>query len=370
MMNGKANLLLSAIMMVAGCVGDPSQADGRGAAGKADGYGDPTATLVLSCEASGGAGADLVLTVAGDAFDVEALSGETRLFAAAGQRPSLDVKPQDQDGAFAEFVEFDPKGLQAVPVLGTPRVEIELADRGQLLYIEASRQVELTCDVDGPALLAYLGLTPSWIDELPIRHVSRVGFDIDDTLMFTTPTFARGFVTGGLPKPDDVLFWTQTNGCDHGCPEASLTLPDGSTKLLPANVASTPKEMAIALVEAHLAMGHEVYAITARPDINGDPLRDYLESTLGIPSDHLFFEPDLDQPGNPKGKTDRIEALALDIFYGDSDSDITDAMQVTTRSVVPIRFFRSPRSSNRKDGMLNKYHPGYFGEVIVEGSYE
>jgi acid phosphatase (class B) len=230
--------------------------------------------------------------------------------------------------------------------------------------------VELTCDVDAPALLEYLGLTPVWIEELPIKAVSRVGFDIDDTLMFSTPTFARGFATGGLPKPDDMLFWTQTNGCDQGCAEAALTLPDGTPKLLPASEASTPKEMAMALIEAHRAMGHEVYAITARPDINGNPLREYLESTLGIPRDHLFFEPDLDQPGNPKGKTDRIEALALDVFYGDSDSDITDAVQVRTRTVLPIRFLRSPRSSNRKDGRLNKYHPGYFGEAIVAESYD
>jgi acid phosphatase class B len=207
--------------------------------------------------------------------------------------------------------------------------------------------------------------------------VSAVGFDIDDTLAFTTPTFARGFVTGGTPAPTDVLFWTATNGCDHGCASETITLLDGTTKLLPANVASTAKSKALDLIALHQAKGHKVYAITARPDINGDPLRDYVEGELGIPRANVFFEPDMDQPGNPKGKTDRMESLNLDLFYGDSDSDITDAAKtfvdaagVRTKEMRAVRFQRSPKSSNRKAGKLNKYHPGYFGEAIVRGSYE
>ncbi len=113
-----------------------------------------------------------------------------------------------------------------------------------------------------------------------------------------------------------------------------------------------------------------MYAITARPDIAGDALRGYIESELGIASDHVFFEPDLDQPGNPAGKTDRMAQLALDVFYGDSDSDITDSQKVVGGHVRGIRVLRSPKSSNRKDGRLNKYHPGYYGETIVTGSYD
>jgi acid phosphatase class B len=108
-----------------------------------------------------------------------------------------------------------------------------------------------------------------------------------------------------------------------------------------------------------MSRGHEVYAITARPDINGDPLRDYLEEQLGIPRDHVFFE--------PGGKAGRIHSLGLDAYYGDSDSDITEAAKAHVRG---IRFLRSPRSSNRQSGRLAKYHPGYFGEPIIANSYE
>jgi acid phosphatase class B len=58
------------------------------------------------------------------------------------------------------------------------------------------------------------------------------------------------------------------------------------------------------------------------------------------------------------------------VFYGDSDSDITDAKKVQTKSIRPIRFLRSPKSSNRKEGRLNQYHPGYYGESIIADSYE
>jgi acid phosphatase class B len=64
-----------------------------------------------------------------------------------------------------------------------------------------------------------------------------------------------------------------------------------------------------------------------------------------------------------------MAALHLDAFYGDSDSDITDARKVQGNTVRGIRFLRSPRSSNRSSGRLAKYHPGYFGEPIIAGSY-
>jgi len=230
------------------------------------------------------------------------------------------------------------------------------------------------CNVKRGTLLRFFGIKPVALPK--IRNVKAVGFDIDDTLSFTSPAFVRGFATGGLPKPDDTLFWTHVNACDKGCAEESIILPNGTKKELPANVASTPKSLAVALVRRHLALGHRVYAITARPDINGEALREYIESEFGIVKADVYFEPEMDLPGNPAGKTDRIEALDLDVFYGDSDSDITDARKafkgsngLQRKQVDAIRFLRSPKSSNRKAGYLNKYHPGYFGEPILANSY-
>jgi len=320
--------------------------------------------------------AELSINKIGSEFDIRASTQSQSLFDITGQRPSLNVRVEDGTSQVAnEFVDFKDKGLVVVPVESPKKLEIELGVVArQVKYSDGNKLVQMTCPLGSKDLLSFLDIAPKSSVFFP--GVKAVAFDIDDTLMFTSPAFARGFATGGSPKPDDVLFWTHTNGCDAGCPEVTITLPNGTTKVLPANGASSPKAKAVELIKYHRAMGHEVYAITARPDINGDSLRDFLESQMGIDAAHIYFEPDMDQTHNPAGKTDRIESLNLDIFYGDSDSDITDTLNafvdssgVRRKKVEPIRFLRSPKSSNRKAGMLNKYHPGYFGEPILADSY-
>jgi acid phosphatase class B len=333
------------------------------------------AGLTLRCT-SDGIGTKVVIAARNFTFDVTATANGNALFQASAQRPSLNARIEDGASTTVnEYVDFHDSGLETVAVDSPNAIEIDLGGAKTFVYKDAAKTVQLTCSFDKERVLRFLKISP--VPSVDMTGVKAVAFDIDDTLAFTTPTFARGFATGGQPKPEDILFWTHTNGCDAGCPSETLTLPDGTTKVLPATAASTPKAKALELIAFHKSQGHRVYAITARPDINGDPLRDYLEQALGIDRNDVFFEPDIDQPGNPKGKTDRIESLDLDIFYGDSDSDITDTAKAfadgsgAPRKVVrPIRFLRSPKSSNRKAGKLNKYHPGYYGEPVLEGSYD
>jgi acid phosphatase class B len=336
-----------------------------------------------SFRCSSAAGSAKVAIVARDgAFELTATAGATTLFAARDQRPSLNARIEDgASSAVNEYIDFNPKGLETVPVDGPKAIELDLVAKAQayyakkLTYRDGATTIELSCRVDNAKATRFLKLNT--VSAVDMTGVSAVAFDIDDTLAFTTPTFARAFATGGTPKPEDVLFWTHTNGCDQGCASETITLADGTTKLLPANVASTAKSKARELVALHKAKGHKVYAITARPDVNGEALRDYVQAELGIARADVFFEPDMDQPGNPKGKTDRIESLDIDVFYGDSDSDITDSAKafvgaggVRSKEVRAVRFLRSPKSSNRKAGKLNKYHPGYYGEAILRGTYE
>jgi acid phosphatase (class B) len=355
---------LSVMFSLVGCAasgpkGDVPLVDDSG--GKADGYDGPQA---IDCQTTDSAGdlVTVVFTPNADTFDISASSADgTTVFSLASQRPSLNVTVEDGDSDVPnEFVDFRPSGLDVVPPTGLPRFEIPLAD-GQkaLLYADASSQVQLQCTVRGPTLLDFLGIAP--VQELDLSSATSIGFDIDDTLLFSTPTFTRGFVTGGSPAPTDVTFWTATNGCDPGCPAETITRPDGTTKDLPANDPSGVKTRALELVSYHQSLGQNVYAITARPDINGDPLRDYLVAQFGFARENIFFEPVM--------KTDRMATLGLDVFYGDSDSDITDARKVPGRTVRGIRFLRSPKSSNRSGGRLAKYHPGYYGETIMADSY-
>jgi acid phosphatase (class B) len=321
-----------------------------------DAYSSPGAIHCATTDAAA-TPVELVLTPNGRGFDIADSTGA--MFSLTSQRPSLNVAIDDGTGDPPnEFVDFRPSGLTVVPAIGSPRFELTLGDGAKTLtYATGTSSLELTCTVSRGKLLHYLGIAPT--DDIDTFTPTSVGFDIDDTLLFSTPTFTRAFATGGTPAPTDTTFWTQANSCDPGCDAATITLADGTTKDLPANDPSDVKLRVSELVEEHLASGAQVYAITARADVQGDVLRDYIASELGIAADHVYFE--------PNGKVARMQALGIQVFYGDADSDMTDSQQANSQG---IRVLRSPKSSYRDGNRLAKYHPGYYGEPIVADSYE
>jgi acid phosphatase class B len=373
-----AMAVVLASFALGGC-SDPAAADDNveAAGGSEDALTSNGTAYSFQCtNKDGGAKTTVAVSANGANFDVTASANGAVVVQATAQRPSLNVRPNDAaSDAINEFIDWSDAGLDVVPVDGPKALELDLAGAKTLLYKDPQKTVTFKCSFDKAKLLRLLKF--NLVSHVDMKNVKVVAFDIDDTLAFTTPTFTRAFATGGTPDPHDTTFWTQTNGCDNGCPAQTLTLPDGTTKQLPENVASTAKQRALDMIALHKSHGHRIYAVTARPDINGDPLRDYIERELGIAKEDVFFEPDIDQPGNPAGKTDRLKSLDIDVFYGDSDSDITDTNKAfldasghPTKRVQAVRFFRSPNSSNRKAGKLNKYHPGYYGEPIISGSYE
>lgn len=332
-------------------------------------------SLTIRCT-QGGVEARVVIHKRDGAYDVRATQGDAVLFDVTKQTPALNARLEDGTSAeVREFIDFKDAGLVAVPVDAPVSLELDLASARAITFRSGPDTTHIPCAFHAERLLRFLAFEVVSAEAFAAQldGPKAVAFDIDDTLAFTTPAFNRAFAAGGAPVPSDVGFWTVVNGCDPGCAAGPFLMPDGTLKDLPAAAPSTAKQKARELVKLHKDRGDRVYAITARPDVNGDAVRAYVERELGIAAADVFFEPDVDQPGNPKGKTDRIEALRLDVFYGDSDSDITDAQAAFPggeKVVVPVRFFRSPRSSNRKAGKLNKYHPGYFGEAIIAGSYE
>jgi acid phosphatase class B len=164
----------------------------------------------------------------------------------------------------------------------------------------------------------------------PASDVQVVGFDLDDTLVFSTPAFEQGFDRAEEPFSEE--FWSIVNSSDtqHSC-----TKPEVAEK-----------------VRKHRKKGHKIYVITARESVNGEALRRFVESEFGIPRDHVYFEPD--------DKTERLKTLGIDIYYGDSDSDITDSQEA---DVKPIRIQRNPESNYDK-----KYTPGTFDEKVLENT--
>jgi len=155
------------------------------------------------------------------------------------------------------------------------------------------------------------------VGSLAADGVRVIGFDFDDTVVFSSPVFdaARG--------SDN--FWCEVNS--H--PEL-------------AEIKASVSE----LVWEHLSSGDVVVFITARKDDCFEATQEWVMRTFGI---KIYF--------TGGSKIDYLVGLDVSVFYGDSDSDITDAQEV---DVTAIRVLRSPLS-----GYTKKYHPGTFGEKVL-----
>jgi acid phosphatase (class B) len=160
-----------------------------------------------------------------------------------------------------------------------------------------------------------------------------VGFDVDDTLLWSEPAFRLARQSNA--EPFSTPFWRIVNGSDR--------------------LVSRVKRVALDLVRAHARAGARIVAITDRPEAGrAEPLRGFLADTFGIAPKDVFFE--------PLGKVDRLKAEKVELFYGDSDRDLEDAKAA---GIPGVRFLRSPHSSHRGD-----YNVGKFGEEILVGSYD
>lgn len=172
-----------------------------------------------------------------------------------------------------------------------------------------------------------------------------VGFDIDDTLLYSTPAFFHGqqmMSPGSNEYLKKAEFWDQlSNGWD---------------------AFSVPKKSAQALIKLHLDRGDRIWFITARPKpTNGkEAVTEQLAKTFSIPADKLnkvIFV------GESKGaKVKDIRDRHIELFYGDADGDILDARAA---GAEPVRVLRPQNSSN---------HPmprnGAMGEkVLINSDY-
>lgn len=183
--------------------------------------------------------------------------------------------------------------------------------------------------VDMAALQASLAGTP------PMA----VGFDIDDTVLFSSPCFYFGKQKYS-PDTNDYLrnddFWQELNaGCDRY---------------------SMPKDVARQLISLHQARGDSLYFITARPETRDEQVTELVQKAFAITDMHpVIFTGSSD-------KTAAIRKTHLAIYYGDSDSDVRSALNAGAR---PIRVMRAPNSTNRPmpaNGALGE-------EVLVESAY-
>ena len=161
-----------------------------------------------------------------------------------------------------------------------------------------------------------------------------VAFDVDDTVLFSSPAFYYGRWKYGNDYLDQEEFWAELNrGLDRF---------------------SIPKLVARELVGMHRSRGDRILFITARVGTRDE------EVTAALMTAFRFSDPPPVIFTDRRDKAPWLEQEGVVIFYGDSDGDMRDAIAAGAR---PIRVIRSPLSTNP-----GATHPGAFGEEVIVDS--
>ncbi len=167
----------------------------------------------------------------------------------------------------------------------------------------------------------------------PKNGILRVGFDIDDTILFSRDVFLN--LPEDKQNPTD---WGWINSHDE----------DFSLIMYPT----------VDLVHFFKENGHEVFFITARQGPKGEVLAKFLTEELGFSikvNKNLFFSPKERINGTRYTTKQRImKRLRLDLFYGDADTDMIAALKA---GVHPVRIVRHRES-------IVSYGANYFGNTI------
>jgi len=170
----------------------------------------------------------------------------------------------------------------------------------------------------------------AWQEAFGDEEKLRVGFDLDGTLVFSRPTFARAFEQ---TKPLSPECYALVNSSD----EAYSKIRTPVKKIL----------------DKHRTRGDEIFVVTSRGPKNGDKLKEYLSFNFGVLPENVFFSTD--------DKTEVLKSLKLNLFYGDFDLDITSAQN---EGAIPYRILLGEAEYQKPE----KYNPGKFGETIIPGT--
>jgi acid phosphatase (class B) len=166
-----------------------------------------------------------------------------------------------------------------------------------------------------------------------------VGFDIDDTVLFSSPGYYYGKQKYS-PEDNSFLlkkeFWEEMN--------------NGHDRF------SIPKECARKLIELHKKRGDSIYFITGRTKTKTETLTELLARTFALenPNKVIFT--------SNEAKIKPIKENHIKIFYGDSDADIRAAQVNDIRAIRIIRARNSTHKPLPKNGSLGE-------EVLVNSDY-
>ena len=186
---------------------------------------------------------------------------------------------------------------------------------------------------------------------LPEKPITVV-FDVDDTVLFTSPGFQWGTRTYG---PDIVSAGVPVREQDLPTEEARRKYREFWQKMnSELDQYSVKKWIAGELITMHKSRGDRICFVTKRIQTSNERLTDLLKSTFQLPErPTVIFT-------NRESKTSAFRKLGAIISYGDSDGDIRESIEAGAR---PVRVLRS-RTSVNHDPTNN----GAFGEDILANS--
>ncbi|MBE8163453.1 MAG: acid phosphatase AphA [Bdellovibrionaceae bacterium] len=180
------------------------------------------------------------------------------------------------------------------------------------------------------------------LPKLPIT----VGFDVDDTVFFSSPGFF--YRENNIDGPKNSNKYGKTVKAQRRSKQFWKDMNFSFDQF------SIPKKIAYKLIGLHKKRGDKIYFITARPPSKKERLSLILAKHFKVPLKKLLYF------SNRKTKAPIIKKLNVKIFYGDADSDITSAKEAGVRA---IRILRSPLSTYKKKLSLGK-----FKEEILQNS--
>ena len=181
--------------------------------------------------------------------------------------------------------------------------------------------------------------------ELEGKAPINVSFDIDDTVLFSSPCFYHGQQKYSPGKHDYLKnqdFWNEVNA---GCDQYSI-----------------PKQIAVDLINMHQARGDQIYFITGRTAGDKDGVTPVLQKAFNIKDMHPVEFMGGRERTTKYNKTPGIIEHKVTIHYGDSDDDILAAKEAGVRG---IRLMRAANSTYQPMPTLG----GYGEEVLINSSY-
>jgi acid phosphatase (class B) len=170
-----------------------------------------------------------------------------------------------------------------------------------------------------------------------------VGFDVDDTLLFSSPAYYYGQQKYSPGKKDYL-----------SDPDFHKELNNGLDRF------SIPKDIARKLVKFHKGRGDTIFFITGRTPTETETLTTLLAETFDLDN----ANPVIFCGANP-GENQKIAPLRennIQIYYGDSDGDILAAQAIRIRAIRIIRADNSTHKPLPKIGNLGE-------EVLADSNY-